>query len=170
MNRLRSLLMLLLLSPACGGCTMLVPADETSKPFPLALKPSESTEQFDAIARAQQDNAIVLQVNGAETPLRILPLPPDGQPVYVSDLLRQSGLTADFPQMRAVLYRNSPEVIGGIRMGIRFRSGTNVVAPEHDYYLRPGDRLQVAEVQASPFGSLMDEILPTNARRATIGF
>lgn len=158
----------------CGGCTAigplgLGPAEETVQE-PTALRSSGSTAQFNAIAEAQKNNAVVLQVQGAENPTRVLPLPQDGRPVYVSDLLRQSGLAAEFPKMQAVLYRNSPDALGGIRMGVRFRPGSNTVAPEHDYCLRPGDRLQVAEIESTPFGDIMGGILPANGRRAAMGF
>ncbi|WP_164103021.1 hypothetical protein [Candidatus Laterigemmans baculatus] len=173
MKKLRSLLLVATLAAASGGCTMFSPAgfgsnDESAEP--LQLQASQATREFSAIAEAQQKNSIVLQVRGAEPPTRILPLPADGKPVYVSDLLRQSGLSKQFSQMQAVLYRNSPDAIGGVRMGIRFRPGTNVLLPEHDYCLRPGDRLQVAEVESSMFGGIFDDIIPANGRRAAMGF
>lgn len=167
MDRLRSLLVILCLPIFGAGCTLLQTGGETAEPLPL--RPSQGAAHFDRVAQAAQHNAIVLQVAGAEEPLRVLPLPSDGQAVYVSDLLRQSGLSEEFPRMQARLYRNSPEVIGGIRMGINFRPGTNQVAPEHDYCLRPGDRLEVAEEEVSPFASIFGD-MPKNGRRAILGF
>lgn len=167
MDRLHSLLVILTLPLFAGGCTLLGSAGETAEPLPLAS--SQEAAQFDRVAQAAQHNAVVLQIAGAEKPVRVLPLPADGRPVYVSDLLRQSGLSRQFPQMQARLYRNSTEAIGGIRMGIDFRPGTNQVAPEHDYCLRPGDRLEVAEVEQGPWTALLGEV-PVNGRRAILGF
>lgn len=167
MDRLRSLRIVVFLPILCGGCTLFRPAGETAEP--LTLRPSQGANHFDRVAQAQKSNAVVLQVTGSGEPIRVLPLPDNGQSVYVSDLLRQSGLSEKFPEMQARLYRNSPEVMGGIRMGVNFRPGTNVVAPEHDYCLRPGDRLQVAEVEVSPWASIFGE-MPKNGRRAILGF
>lgn len=167
MGRFRSLLIIVVLAIFSGGCTSFRP--EGNSADPLALRPSEGADHFDRVAQAAKNNGVVLQVMGAEQPLRVLPLPGNGQSVYVSDLLRQSGLTEKFPQMQARLYRNSPDAIGGIRMGVNFRPGTNVVAPEHDYCLRPGDRLQVAEVEAGPLASIFGDV-PRNGRRAILGF
>lgn len=167
MDRLHSLLVILSLPLFAGGCTLFGPIGETAEPLPLTS--SQEAAQFDSVAQAAQRNAVVLQIAGAEKPVRVLPLPADGRPVYVSDLLRQSGLSREFPQMQARLYRNSAEAIGGIRMGVNFRPGTNEVAPEHDYCLRPGDRLEVAEVEVGPWASLLSEV-PVNGRRAILGF
>jgi hypothetical protein len=121
-------------------------------------------------ASAQSNNAILLEVAGAETTTRMLPLPEDGRPVYVSDLLRQSGLIDDFPRMDAALFRASPSEPAGIRMGIKFRPKSNQIAPEHDYALKPGDRLRVVELQLNPFEEFANAFSIPNGRRAIFGF
>lgn len=137
----------------------------------LVLQSTAPASDYQAVADAQRNNAIVLEIVGAKKPTRTIPLPSDGRPVYVSDLLRQSGLSGEFIRMDATLFRNSPTTVNGIRMGIRFRTGTNQVAPEHDYALQAGDRVRVAELELNPFESFANMwSLPANGRRAVVGF
>jgi hypothetical protein len=121
-------------------------------------------------AEAQRNNAILLEVDSGKATTRMIPLPDDGRPVYVSDLLRQSGLLDEFPRMDAVLFRPSPSEPNGIRMGIRFRPKSNQIAPEHDYALRPGDRIRVVELQLNPFEEFANAFSNPVGRRAIFGF
>lgn len=153
----------------CCGCSMITPSSKMDDT--LVLQSSAPTSDYQVVADAQRNNAIVLEVVGAKTPTRAIPLPSDGRPVYVSDLLRQSGLSDQFLRMDAALFRNSPTTVNGVRMGIRFKTGTNQVAPEHDYALQAGDRVRVVELDLNPFESFANMwSLPANGRRAAVGF
>ena len=164
----QQLLVILSLTACMGGCSLL-PTDmllvEPKRENPLTLQPSGSTDLYDALARAKSCNAVVLQVIGVEGPARVIPLPADGRAVFVSDLLRQSGLTDEFPRMKATLYRNSQDAMGGIRMGVRFLGQTNQITPEHDYSLQAGDRLEVMELEINPLESLGNLLSPSGGRR-----
>lgn len=149
------------------GCSLLDSGSDLSGE--LALRSSSGNDPFQAVLKARDNHAIVLHVLGSNAPPKIIPLPTDGSPVFVSDLLKQSGLNDKFARMSATLHRNSTNAIDGVRMGIRFASRSNQLLPEHDYQLQPGDRLEVAELEVNPFESLSDLISPRPGRRFIYG-
>ena len=71
---------------------------------------------YQATRTAASQNSLVLQVVGDADPARILPLPPAGQTVYVSQLLEQTGVMKRYGGVSATLYRYNTAVIGGTRM------------------------------------------------------
>jgi hypothetical protein len=133
------------------------------EPAPFQL--TASSDPYQAAMEAKKSNAVVLQVFESKTPNRVIPLPPDGSPVYVSSLLKQSGLYEEFPRMKAKLHRDTPNAISGVKMGVMFLPKSNQVAPEYDYVLKPGDRLEVAELEISPLEALSDVFGPSRKRR-----
>lgn len=157
----------LLVGSFSTGCSLL----HTSADLPseLALRSSSADDPIQAVLKARENHAIVLHVIGSDAPPKIIPLPEDGSPVYVSDLLKQSGLNEKFARMNATLHRNSTNAIDGVRMGIRFASRSNQLLPEHDYQLFPGDRVEVTELEVNPFESLSDLISPRPGRRFIYG-
>ena len=124
-----------------------------------ALRGSDSALAYKRVAEAKAQNAIVLHVPGDQESLRVLPLPEDGQSVFVSDLLRQSGVQEQIGRVHAVLYRSSAESIGGIRMAVNMSPDGNSVRPESDYALRAGDRLEVTKAPPRPLNGMFTSIL-----------
>lgn len=121
-----------------------------------ALQPSQSAETYQKIRQAKAQNAIVLQVVGDSEPIRVLPLPPGGESVFVSELFEQTGLGSRLGRsMKATLYRPSTKSLSGIRMQIDVESGGKVT-PSTDYSLRPGDRIEIAKDDRSGLQSLVD--------------
>jgi hypothetical protein len=178
MHRALTLLTISTLLMFGAGCsavpaTMLPPSllqPSTPQKDLLSLQPPAAGNQFEAVAKAQQQNAVVLQIVGSETPSRIIPLPAGGQTVRVSDLLRQSGISDEMSRIRATLYRNSTDAMSGVRMGIRFQGQSCQVLPEYDYTLRPGDRLEVAELELNPWKLLTSMFSASPGRRAYITY
>ncbi len=101
------------------------------------------------VRRAQAENSIVLQLSGDEEGGRVLPLPPEnsGRSVFVSDLLKQTGVMKKIGTVDAVLYRSSPNSIGGIRMEVQMTEDRRSVRPESDYALQTGDRVYVTKAK-----------------------
>ncbi len=117
---------------------------------------------YQKVRQAQAENSIVLQVaSDDDEPVRVLPLPPEssGRAVFVSDLLKQTGVMQKLGSVEATLYRSSPQVIGGVRMKVRMSEGRTVVLPESDYSLRPGDRLYVAKSTNTVMDTLLSAAL-----------
>ena len=149
-----------------SGCS-LVPGFASGKSDGL-VEATGFVDHFQAASEAKQNNSVVLQVIGSKSPAKIIPLPQNGQPVYISTLLKQSGLNEEFRRMNAKLHRNGTDAISGVKMGVRFIPKTNQVAPEYDYVLQPGDRLEVVEVDVSPFEGLTDMMSPGSGRRTVL--
>ncbi len=173
MKPVRTLLASSLLALSACGCSVIPPMymdnDKSLDPL-VALQPSAASEQYDVISQARARNSVVLEIVGSKDPVRVLPLPTDGRSVFVSDLLKQSGLTKEFDRMQATLYRNSPNTLGGIRMGIHFHNRSNQITAEHDYALQAGDRLEVAELEINPFESFSDLIMPSGGNRRMVAY
>lgn len=123
-------------------------------------------EVYHKVREAKANSSIVLQIVGDPTPVRVLPLPPvsgaspQGSSVFVSTLLKQTGVDKRFGRMEAVLYRHSTDSVEGHRMQVQFADrGAGDVRPESDYALRAGDRLVVRESQIGGLSSLVDMAL-----------
>ena len=153
-----------ILAVVCGtGCSALqIPAKTYARPSnPMyttggtseLLDPSQSEEEYHRIRQARSQNAIVLQIVGDSSPSRVLPLPSDGRSVYVTTLLKQTGVQEKLGgKIQATLYRHSKDSITGIPMEVVMSKDGQRVRPETDYTLRAGDRLRVGEAPS--------EILP----------
>lgn len=126
---------------------------------PVAGVGAESEEMYYKVREAAATNAVVLEVLGDKQRLRVLPLPADGKAVFVSNLLNDTGVLEKLGTVDAVLYRDSPQSIGGIRMDVKMTSSYDAVRPESDYALRPGDRLQVRKVEFAALNQLIGSTL-----------
>ena len=137
---------------ALGGCSLLQGGADSDQAS--LLQTTGVADQFQAVAKAKQNNAVVLHVIGAKEPSRIIPLPNDGTTVYVSMLLNQSGVTKDFGLIDATLHRNGTDIMSGVKMAVRFIPKSKTVVPECDYALQPGDRLEIQEKKISPLEAM----------------
>lgn len=120
-----------------------------SKPKYVGLQPgfesdvALSQEIYNKVREARAQNSIVLQIVGDESPVRVLPLPPEQKSVFVSDLLNQTGVQNKLGAIDVVLYRHATGTIGGIRMEVKMANDKRSVRAESDYALHAGDRLRV---------------------------
>ena len=135
----------------------------------MPLQGSESAQVYKRIQDAKSQNSIVLQVAGDSQPIRVLPLPSDGTPVFVSDLLRQTGIQEKMGRMLVSVHRSSPVDYAGAKMEVRFDEEGQSIRPETDYALQSGDRIKIAADPRTSFAMLMDRIVPSNASRAIVG-
>jgi hypothetical protein len=138
------------------GCTSLQVPELPGMPFvnqesdeyrlidtSLPMQRSDPEQIYHSVRQARAENGIVLQVVQDKTPVRVLPLPPGQQSVYVSDLLQQSGVQQKLKTIQATLYRHSTDSIGGIPMEVKMSRDGRTIKPESDYALQAGDRLKV---------------------------
>jgi hypothetical protein len=123
------------------------------------LHASEGEMMYKKVREAKSQNAIVLQIAGAEPPIRVLPLPPEGQTVFVSDLLNQTGVLEEFGRIDATLYRDAPGMPAGVRMAVKMNRDHDQVRPESDYSLRSGDRLSVQKAKSPAMNGLLSGLL-----------
>jgi hypothetical protein len=153
----------LLVLLATTGCTAFQRPPDRSRyraaESGIELSEATSSETYFAVRRARTENSVVLQIIGEEQPNRILPLPPGGRSVFVSNLLEQTGVLQKLENVEVTLYRPSPHAIDGIKMAVKMNSNGDQVRPETDYALQPGDRLRVAKVEKDTFEMLMDMTL-----------
>lgn len=149
-----------------AGCTLFQSGKEDS----TALKGSSSTQVAQRIREAKAQNSVVIQVADDSVPIRVLPLPADGESVFVSDLLTQTGVAEKLGRMQATLYRANPSTPMGVPMEVRFSPKDGSVRPECDYALQPGDRLKIMKDETSMIGGLIDQLLPSNGARALRGY
>ena len=103
---------------------------------------SVSQQIYNKVREARAQNSIVLHVVGDDA-IRVLPLPPGEKAVFVSDLLEQTGVQSKLGALDAVLYRHSPNAIGGVPMEVQMSSDKRSVRAVSDYALQAGDRLRV---------------------------
>ncbi len=122
----------------------------------VALPNADSEAVYHKVREAAAQNSVVLEVVGNKQTLRVLPLPPEGQSVFVSTLLNDTGVLAKLGTIEATLYRNSPHAMGGVRMDVKMSPGQDAVSPESDYALRAGDRLQVRKAEYVALSNLID--------------
>ncbi|TWT91820.1 hypothetical protein [Neorhodopirellula pilleata] len=130
---------------------------------------SFNQEAYQAVRKAKQDNAIVLQILENDEPLRVLPLPAGNvsglstqgsetpsSGVFVSTLLTQTGVLQKYGRVQAALYRPSPSSFEGVRMDVLFSpNDKHQVRPESDYALRPGDRLVIRKDDSLKLDSIL---------------
>lgn len=151
-----------------SGCTALkLPSLSmlTKSPEPQALADpsvSSGTSSLDVyrkVREARAQNSIVLQVMGDHDALRVLPLPTDGHAVFVSTLVKQSGVQQKLGAIDVKLFRFSTESVGGLPMDVRMNEARTVVRTESDYALQPGDRLEVKKVEMLALKQLLNGAL-----------
>ncbi|QDT08522.1 hypothetical protein [Planctomycetes bacterium K23_9] len=116
-------------------------------------------KNYYAVRQALKQNAIVLNVQGDSDPVRILPLPSEGESVLVSDLLRQSGVLKSIGAVDVVVFRHLPPSPTGLRLPVRMNGSHEEVRPETDYALRPGDRIQVSRYTNDMVQSLLSKAM-----------
>lgn len=159
-----ALLACCLLSTGCASLA-LFPGTENESDVESEPRLNESPEaaMFRAVQTARQTNSIVLQVEGADKPMRVIPLPTDGKTVFMNDLLRQTGLKSRYNSLDIVLFRSSGTEMDGVKMAVTFdKSGR--VNTGTDYALRPGDRITVRKVLNSTIQNVLDGLVPPMAR------
>ncbi len=161
----------LILVGSMTGCSILgKPSRELAFDESAALQGSDSAEVYQRIRQAKTQNAVVVQVADDSQPIRILPLPADGRSVFVSDLLKQTGVQDKLGRMLVTVYRSSPVDYAGAKMVVKFEDKGDAVRPETDYALQAGDRIKIAKDTSTAIGGIFDQILPSNGSRAIVGF
>jgi len=154
----------------CGGCSMISkPSKDLMFDQQVPLQGSDSNEAYQRVRQAKSQNALVLQVEGDSQPIRVLPLPADGRPVFVGDLLKQTGIQEKMGRMIVTVYRPSPADFAGAKMVVRFDEEGETVRPETDYSLQAGDRVKISKDTSTSLGKFIDQILPANMSRAVVG-
>ncbi|QDS93021.1 hypothetical protein FF011L_17760 [Roseimaritima multifibrata] len=133
----------------------------------VALSAPASEEVFRKIKQAKAQNSIVLQVAGDDEPVRVLPLPPEGQTVHVSTLLDQTGVRSAIKHMRVRVYRSETGDWNCPPMEVAFDG--KQVRPENDYALHPGDRIEVQADKTGVLDNFIGSLIPLNTRRALGG-
>ncbi|MEZ6089136.1 MAG: hypothetical protein R3C05_14130 [Pirellulaceae bacterium] len=151
----------------CGGCASftLSPSLHDDEQQDVRLTESPEAAMFRALQTARTSNAVVLQIEGAEKPLRVLPLPEDGTSVFMNDLIRQLNLNSKFGALDVTLFRSSGEVMDGVKMSVTFDRKTGRVNAGTDYALRPGDRITIRKVYTSTIQNFIEGLVPPIARR-----
>lgn len=143
-----------------GGCNLLEfrPLGGNQS---LASDTQATEDLYRRLREAQSQNAVLVQVLGDSTPLRVLPLPPENRSIFVSQLLQQTGILDKFGAVEVTVYRATPGMPGGVPMEVRFNPKTGDIRPDCDYALRPGDRIRVAEAD-SAFETFFDRFIPSS--------
>ncbi len=139
---------LVLLGPGCNMIQMPGGGNEFQNRLadPNIVSPAAGTaDTYMKVRQARAQNSVVLQIEGDEVPARVLPLPAEGQTVFVSTLLEQTGVVRKIGGIEATLYRSSADTINGIRMNVKMTSDGKRVSPDSDYALQAGDRIEVAK-------------------------
>jgi hypothetical protein len=142
------------------GCNVFGKKDNAAADGQFALQPSDSEEVFRRVREAKSQNSVVVQVVGDSSPVRVLPLPPDQRSIFISDLLKQTGLKDKFGPMRVTVFRPNPQAPMGIPMEVKFITKGGDVRPETDYSLQAGDRIRIAKEERSVLGERFGQFLP----------
>lgn len=147
---------------AAPGCNVFRKKDNAGPGGEFALRESDSADVFKRVREAKSQNSVVVQVASDSAPVRVLPLPPDGRSVFVSDLLTQTGLQDKMGPMRVTLYRASSQSPMGIPMEVKFTTRGGDVRPEADYAIQAGDRIRISKDDRSAWGEMLNQFLPTS--------
>lgn len=124
-----------------------------------SLPESEAELVYQGVRQARAQGGVVLHVPGDEPPVRVLPLPTDGRSVYVTNLLKDTGVKKKLGTIDATLFRHSAASIAGIPLEVRMTRDGQSVKPECDYALQPGDRLRVEKASSAAISGLADMVL-----------
>jgi hypothetical protein len=143
------------------GCNVFAMKDKAYPNGEFALQSSDSADVFKRVREAKSQNSVVVQVVGDNNPVRVLPLPPDDRSVFVSDLLKQTGLRDKIGPMRVTLYRANSHSPMGIPMEVKFTTRGGDVRPDADYALQAGDRIRITKDDRTAWGEMIDQFLPS---------
>lgn len=124
-----------------------------------SLPESEAEVVFQGVRQARSQGGVVLHVPGDDPAVRVMPLPTDGRSVYVSNLLKDTGVKKKLGTVQATLFRHSAASIAGIPLEVRMSKDGTSVRPECDYALQPGDRLRVEKATSAAISGLANLIL-----------
>jgi hypothetical protein len=108
---------------------------------------ASTADTYMKVRQARAQNSVVLQIEDGDVPARVLPLPAQGQSVFVSTLLKQTGVVQKIGGIEVTLYRSSPDTINGLRMNVKMSSDGKRVSPDSDYALQAGDRIRIRKRQ-----------------------
>jgi len=142
------------------GCNVFGKKDNAQSSGEFAVQASDSADVFKRVREAKSQNSVVVQVIGDSTPVRVLPLPPEEHSVFVSDLLKQTGLQESFGPMRVTLYRTNSQAPMGIPMEVKFTARGGDVRPEADYAIQAGDRIRISKDDRTAWGEMLNQFLP----------
>ncbi len=142
------------------GCNVFGKKDNVPPSGEFALQSSDSADVFKRVREAKAQNSVVVQVVGDSTPVRVLPLPPDERSVFVSDLLKQTGLKESYGPMRVTLYRSNVHAPMGIPMEVKFAARGGDVRPDADYAIQAGDRIRISKDERNAWGEMLNQFLP----------
>jgi len=123
------------------------------------LQPAAGEQIYNGVREAKARNAVVLHVVGDSTPVRVLPLPVNGQSVTINTLMTQTQVIKKLGSIEATLFRPSPGSISGIPLAVKMEKDGKSVRPETDYALRPGDRLRVRKAISPAVNGMIQSIL-----------
>ncbi len=162
-KRLAQLVVLSMLAIGSTGCQTfnldkafsLHGNDERYVGLEPAFAGDQAEEIYHKVRQAAASNSIVLNVIG-DSEVRVLPLPPGQKSVFVSNLLKDTGVLKKLGTIDAVMYRHSKDTIGGIRMNVQMTNDKRTVRPESDYALKPGDRLEVRKATHPTIDKLIE--------------
>ncbi len=143
------------------GCNVFGQKDNAHPNSDFVLHESDSADVFKRVREAKAQNSVVVQVASDSAPVRVLPLPPDDRSVFVSDLLKQTGLQDKMGPMRVTLYRANSQSPMGIPMEVKFTTRGGDVRPDADYALQAGDRIRISKDERSAWGEMLNQFLPT---------
>ena len=125
----------------------------------LDLDHAVQEKAYYAVRQAKAENGVVLEVVGDSNPARVMPLPGGKQAVYVSDLLKETGVMDKLETVGATLYRYTPGTVNGVPMEVQMIDSCTAVRPESDYALQAGDRLRVWKTANPAMGQLYNAFL-----------
>jgi hypothetical protein len=145
-----------MIAPGCSALTMRGNPDKAAK----ALESSPEAREYEKLLQARRDNAIVLQINRDTAGGRVLPLPKNGEPVFLNDLLTQTGVGQKIGQMTLTVYRVPDRGGAPLKMQANWDANNNCVEPSTDYALRPGDRVVVENASTGLVDRVMQSIGP----------
>lgn len=143
-----------------SGCSILKPKQEGS-PYAavgpdVLMSNSTSLESYQKVREARATNSVVLEIQDDSEPIRMLPLPPPGKSVFVSSLLKDTGVLSKMGSIDVELMRAAANSIDGLKMEVKMSEDHNSVRPESDYALQPGDRIRVRKHETDGLQSLME--------------
>lgn len=125
----------------------------------LDLGHAVQEKAYYAVRQAKAENGVVLEVVGDSNPARVMPLPSGKQSVYVSDLLKETGVMDKLETVGATLYRYTPGTVNGVPMEVQMIDSCTAVRPESDYALQAGDRLRVWKTANPAMSQLYNSFL-----------
>jgi hypothetical protein len=145
-----------------SGCSALIPRSGSKDSVITAGEPletSESYRQWQQLQGAGKNNQVIVEILEHDDSMQTLPLPETGQPVFLNDLIQQTGLSNKFSRMKIKIKRLAP---GGERydMFAKFDAASHKVEAGTDYQLHAGDHIVVADDSPGFMDMLLDSLRP----------